>query len=92
MAWSDLAQCRDCHGEGGWRDVTCVDGGGPWDECAYCWGTGKTTRRMNAWIMHWSYDRDFFPDEDRVQEHLAVMAKAAEEYASFTRDALIQVP
>ena len=54
MARTDIVQCQKCHGDGGHKEVVLDDGSGPWEDCGYCNGTGKTTKMMNAWIMRWS--------------------------------------
>ena len=31
-----LTQCPDCKGKGGWKEVICDDGTGPWYPCGFC--------------------------------------------------------
>ena len=32
--------CQICKGQGGWKEVICDDGTGPYDECGNCEGKG----------------------------------------------------
>ena len=42
--------CQECGGRGGYEEVIC-EGRGPWYECGFCLGTGKTTRWLRgAWL------------------------------------------
>jgi hypothetical protein len=43
--------CQDCRGRGGWRDVICDDGTGPWEPCGWCEGTGLVTPHLRGeWL------------------------------------------
>ena len=35
--------CQECRGAGGWTEPVLDDGSGPWEQCGWCWGTGKVT-------------------------------------------------
>ena len=42
--------CQDCGGRGGYVEVI-IDGTGPFYECGWCLGTGKTTRWLRGlWL------------------------------------------
>ena len=45
--------CQECGGAGGETDVILDDGTGPWDECGWCLGTGKTTRWLRGQWLRW---------------------------------------
>ena len=70
-----LVQCAGCHGEGGKVDVVLEDGSGPFDECGYCKGTGRTSRQMNYWIMRWRKDPDWIPSAESEKKHLSGIGK-----------------
>ena len=41
-----LLFCQECHGEGGWIEITDSEIGGPWYDCGFCEGTGY----VSPWI------------------------------------------
>lgn len=43
--------CQECGGMGGEREAILDDGSGPWHDCGWCEGTGKTTRWLRGlWL------------------------------------------
>ena len=45
--------CQECGGEGGAIEPILDDGSGPWEECGWCAGTGKTTRWLRGqWLKY----------------------------------------
>ena len=44
--------CQDCNGMGGEKVVVLEDSGeGPFEECGWCLGTGRTTKRLREiWL------------------------------------------
>ena len=35
--------CQDCGGKGGYKEIVCDDGTGPWYDCGWCHGSGYVT-------------------------------------------------
>ena len=49
----DSMLCQDCCGYGGYIEVVLDDGSGPWLECYWCEGTGKTTKWLRGlWLRY----------------------------------------
>ncbi len=70
-----IAQCADCHGDGGYMEII-FEGKGPWFECGFCHGLGRTTRWMNGMIFMWRnnpYATGYRPASER--RHKAIMAE-----------------
>jgi len=59
----DIVQCASCHGVG------------PFEECGYCRGTGRTTRRMNGWLLVWRRHPDYDPPPKHRREHERAMSR-----------------
>lgn len=48
----DSLLCQECGGEGGWKEVILFDEcSGPWFECGYCLGTGRTTKWLRGFWL-----------------------------------------
>ncbi len=45
--------CQECGGSGGYKEVVCDDGTGPWYDCGFCEGTGYVTRWMRGQWLRW---------------------------------------
>ena len=39
-----MYQCPQCNGYGGYKDIVCDDGTGPFESCGFCNGTGKCNK------------------------------------------------
>uniref|UniRef100_A0A6M3LJ19 Uncharacterized protein n=1 Tax=viral metagenome TaxID=1070528 RepID=A0A6M3LJ19_9ZZZZ len=50
-------QCFDCKGMGGYTDIVCDDGTGPFEPCGICNGTGELTifKWIKFKILLWWY-------------------------------------
>ena len=48
--------CQDCGGAGGYKETIDPWLGGPWYECGFCYGTGKTTRWLRGQWLRWKRD------------------------------------
>ncbi len=44
--------CQECGGHGGWTNEV-MWGQGPWEECFFCEGTGRTTRWLRGVWLRW---------------------------------------
>ena len=58
--------CQACGGYGGEIDPVTDEGQGPWEECGFCLGTGKTSRWLRGqWLT-------MMRKEKRKRDHRAV--------------------
>jgi hypothetical protein len=45
--------CQECGGMGGYTEVIDRELGGPWYDCGFCEGTGRTTRHLRGLWLRW---------------------------------------
>jgi len=50
---TDSMPCQECRGLGGWTEPVMEFGMGPWEECGWCLGTGRTTRWLRGRWLRW---------------------------------------
>ena len=55
-----LTQCPDCKGEGGYKEIICDDGTGPWYDCGFCDGKGfmNVFKKIYILILLAGYEKD----------------------------------
>jgi len=57
--------CQDCGGSGGYEETIDPWLGGPWYDCGFCEGTGKTTRWLKGLWLRWKRDEKRAKDGER---------------------------